>query len=33
MTIKFSKFQENVVKVDKGNFKLRLTVTFKVKNL
>ena len=28
----FSKFHEDVVKLDKGNFKRDLTVTFKVKN-
>ena len=28
----FSKFHENVAKLDKGNFKRGLTVTFKVKN-
>ena len=29
----FSKFHENVVKLDKGNFKRGLTMTLKVKNL
>ena len=28
----FSKFHENVAKLDKGNFKRGLTVTFEVKN-
>ena len=28
----FSKFHENVAKLDKDNFKRDLTVTFKVKN-
>ena len=28
----FSKFHENVAKLDKGNFKRGLIVTFKVKN-
>ena len=28
----FSKFHENVIKLDKGNFKKGLTVTLKVKN-
>ena len=28
----FSKFHENVAKLDQGNFKRGLTVTFKVKN-
>ena len=28
----FSKFHENVAKLDKGNFSRGLTVTFKVKN-
>ena len=28
----FSKFHENVAKLDEGNFKRGLTVTFKVKN-
>ena len=28
----FSKFHENVAKLDKDNFKRGLTVTFKIKN-
>ena len=28
----FSKFHEKIAKLDKGNFKRGLTVTFKVKN-
>ena len=31
--IQFSKFHEDVIKLDKVNFKRELTVAFKVKNL